>query len=202
MNRRVLQVCAILAIIIAWLFAAAVTGRTENERLESKAKIASEWCSRNGYRTDICVLVDFSLASGKNRYFIYDLKNHRVVSKSPCAHGWGGRLSMDNIWRTKVSNVPGSKLSSVGKCRITGEGKMYRRKMRCIRLEGLDASNSNISKRGIYIHDCFVQTAIAPLPMIPGPSEGCFAVSMRAYNKTSGLLHENRTPILLWAFND
>lgn len=48
-----------------------------------------DYCERRGYSTDYYILVDFSIPSGKKRFFIYDLQHGKRVLSSYCMHGCG-----------------------------------------------------------------------------------------------------------------
>ena len=41
-----------------------------------------DYCDRRGYSTDYYILVDFSIPSGKKRFFIYDLQRGKRVMSS------------------------------------------------------------------------------------------------------------------------
>ena len=47
------------------------------QRLREKAQAGKAYCDKNGYNTNYCFLVDFSIPSGKKRFF--------EVCKSLCA---------------------------------------------------------------------------------------------------------------------
>jgi hypothetical protein len=79
-------------------------------------------------------------------------------------------------WLQRFSNQPGSNASSAGAYRtgaayIGGHG-------RSLRLEGLDATNSNAFSRGIVLHSAsnISEAMIMHFGMV-GRSEGCFAVA-------------------------
>ena len=46
-----------------------------------------DYCERRGYSTDYYILVDFSIPSGKKRFFIYDLHNRQRLIHSHCVSG-------------------------------------------------------------------------------------------------------------------
>ena len=56
-----------------------------------------DYCDRRGYSTDYYILVDFSIPSGKKRFFIYDLQRGKRVMSSYCMHGSGkGAIRLPN----------------------------------------------------------------------------------------------------------
>src|SRR4051812_21139188 len=46
-------------------------------------------CRREKLDTVIAVIVDMSIHSGKNRMFLCDLQNRKVLHKALCCHGMG-----------------------------------------------------------------------------------------------------------------
>ena len=62
---------------------------SEYEHLKLRADSARAYCRTNGFSTDYCFLVDFSIHSGKKRFFVWDFKGDSVKYSSLCAHGHG-----------------------------------------------------------------------------------------------------------------
>src|SRR5689334_5332792 len=69
----------------------------------------------NKFSTSYCFLIDLELPSGKNRFFIYDLKNDKVISSGLVAHGSCNTYFLDKVW---FSNLPGCGCSSSGLYKI------------------------------------------------------------------------------------
>lgn len=55
-----------------------------------------DYCNRRGYSTDYYFLVDFSIPSGKKRFFLYDLQQGKQVMGSYCMHGSEYVIQMPN----------------------------------------------------------------------------------------------------------
>ena len=54
-------------------------GKTENLlRLNQKALLAKDFIAGHGFNTRYCFLVDMHIASGKNRFFVYNLDKDSV----------------------------------------------------------------------------------------------------------------------------
>ena len=106
-----------------------------------------DYCDRRGYSTDYYILVDFSIPSGKKRFFIYDLQRGKRVMSSYCMHGSG---KGNTAAQPKFSNNPGSGCTSLGRYVMIGKGGMKFKN--CVRLRGLDKSNYLAEARGILIH--------------------------------------------------
>lgn len=85
------------------------------EKLQQKAAIAAIYVQQNGFNESTCFMIDMSLASGQNRFFIYNLKKDSVSFTGLVAHG--------NCFQTwlegrKYSNVVGCGCTSLGKYKI------------------------------------------------------------------------------------
>lgn len=100
------------------------------------------------YNNRIAFFIDMKIPSGKNRFFVYDLKQNKIIDKGLVAHGSGSETSIKG--KLKFSNVPNSLSTSLGKYTIGNHyigkfGKSYK-------LYGLDATNSNAFDRDIVFH--------------------------------------------------
>lgn len=125
-------------------------GQTNADLTSNKNVIElKNFLKSSNYNQDLAFLIDFSKASGKYRFFVYDLKNDKILKKGLVAHGSGSEKGKSKK-SLKFSNVEGSYCSSLGKYAV-GEsyvgdfGKSYR-------LYGLDDSNSNAFDRAIVLH--------------------------------------------------
>lgn len=100
------------------------------------------------YNNRIAFFIDMKIPSGKNRFFVYDLKQNKIIDKGLVAHGSGSETSIKG--KLKFSNVPNSLSTSLGKYTIGNHyigkfGKSYK-------LYGLDATNNNAFDRDIVFH--------------------------------------------------
>jgi hypothetical protein len=158
-----------------------------------------DYCQRRGFSTKYYILVDFSIRSGKKRFFIYDLKSGRRVMSSYCMHGSGpGNTNA----KPKFSNKPGSGCSSLGRYVMIGKGG--KRNKSCIRLRGLDRSNRRAAYRGILIHSAGKVTRFhGEKKYIPigRESEGCFTVSTDCVRKVMKIYRNSSKtrPVLIFA---
>ena len=110
------------------------------QRLREKAQAGKAYCDKNEYNTNYCFLVDFSIHSGKRRFFVWDFKGDSVKYASLCAHGYGKNSTLS---KPVFSNVEGSYCSSLGKYKVGirsyskwGINVHYK-------LHGLEATNNN-----------------------------------------------------------
>jgi len=101
-----------------------------------------------GYNSKIAFLIDMSVFSGHNRFFVFDLQKDSIINEGLVAHGKGS----DTPYPTPLnfSNTEGSYCTSLGIYKIAESyvgdyGKAYK-------LYGLDPTNSNAYQRSIVLH--------------------------------------------------
>lgn len=119
------------------------------EKLKSETAEIRRFLGKSSkYNSDIVFLLDMKVESGKNRFFIYDLKHNKILDKGLVSHGSGSETGIPG--KLRFSNTKDSNCSSLGKYAIgssyTGRfGKAYK-------LYGLDETNSNAFDRNIVLH--------------------------------------------------
>jgi hypothetical protein len=123
---------------------------------------------------DVVGLADFSPASRAARLHLVDLKQHKVTSYL-VAHGRGSDPTHTGFLH-RFSNDPGSNCTSEGAYRTadyyTGAHG------HSMRVEGLEATNSNALSRAIVVHGAwYVSPDMIRQHGMLGRSEGCFAVA-------------------------
>jgi len=138
---------------------------------------------------DVIVVADFSLASSARRFHLVNLGDGNVSSHW-VAHGRGSDPAHTG-WLEHFSNQPHSYATSAGAFRTAG---MYLGAHgRSIRLEGLDATNSNAEPRGLVVHSAwYVSRAMIGERGMLGRSEGCFAVSQESLEELLSRLGPGR----------
>ena len=159
------------------------------------AKKALEYSAKNNLSTEYCFLVDMSLPSGRNRFFVYDLTKHSIVYSGLVAHG---SCNETFLARPRFSNESRSGCSSFGKYQV---GQFYTGKYgKSYRLTGLDNTNSNAYNRAVVIHgyNCVPDKEIHPQVLCN--SLGCVMVSYKFFDKISRLISKSGKPILLWVY--
>lgn len=168
-----------------------------NARAKEHAESALEYCKANGLRTDYCILVDFDVHPGKNRFFIWDFNKRRIVYSTICEHGRGGNSTH---MTPEFSNRNGSNCTSLGKYHIMNSRHMHNHPMvPCYVLKGVDSSNRNAMARGILIHPSVSQTPMFPFPL-QWRTEGCFGLSLRGFDIVDDYKKMSTKPMLLWAY--
>lgn len=100
--------------------------------------------------TDYLTIIDFDKHSSQKRFFIIDMRSGQVQAHKT-AHGSGSDTNNDG-YAERFSNTPDSHMSSIG-FYVAAE-TYYSSKFRglALRLDGLDATNSNARDRAIVIH--------------------------------------------------
>ncbi len=168
---------------------------TGDDLPKSKISEIKDFVKGKNYNQDLAVFINFRIHSGKYRYFLYDLKNNKILQKAIVAHGDGSVIKNSSALR--FSNVVGSHQSSLGKYEIkesySGKfGKSYR-------LDGLDATNSNARSRAIVLHSyyCIPDKESAQPACL---SFGCPMLSKKAFNETARYIDHSEKAILLFAF--
>ena len=160
------------------------------------AKNVKSYAVENNYSTKYCFLVDMSMPSGANRFFVYDLEKNVIAYSALVAHG---SCNENFRSRPKFSNAPNNGCSSLGKYKV---GELYNGKYgKSYRLYGLDKSNSTAYKRGVVIHayDCVPDKEIYPAVLCN--SFGCPMVSYTFFGKLSQIISGSNKPILLWIYS-
>lgn len=147
------------------------------------------------YNQDLAIFINFRIPSNKFRFFIYDLKNDKILEKAIVAHGSGSVVKGSND--LVFSNVENSYQSSLGKYQIGSSyvgtfGKSYR-------LIGLDKTNSNAVKRAIVIHPyyCISDVETQNLACL---SLGCPMLSPNFFKVVEKYIDGSKKPIILYAF--
>lgn len=155
---------------------------------EVKAAIAKS----NAYSSKIAFFIDMKIKSGKNRFFVYDLENEKIIEQGLVANGSGSETNLRG--ELKFSNEPNSKCTSLGSYAI---GKAYRGMFgKSYRLSGLNETNSNAEKRAIVLH---------PYSAVPNEeqdyyiynSQGCPMVSEAFFKKLEKIIDGSKSKIIL-----
>ncbi|MFV5692592.1 murein L,D-transpeptidase catalytic domain-containing protein [Flavobacterium sp. LT1R49] len=171
----------------------AVSGDSTEEKLLSRAAIIKKFIANNpNFNKEIVFLIDMKIGSGKNRFFVYDLKNDTIIDQGLVAHGIGSETQTEG--QLLFSNEPNSLCTSLGKYYI---GSSYNGKFgKSYKLYGLDQTNNNALSRNIVIHKYFkVPCEEQDKPICK--SFGCPMVSEEFYARIEKLIDDSRSKILL-----
>ena len=98
-------------------------------------------------KSNVLILIDMDKPSSEKRFYVVDLKQHKILYKTYVAHGVGS----GNLYAKRFSNVEGSKQTSLG---FYKTAETYRGKHGySLRLDGLEKNlNDKARKRAIVIH--------------------------------------------------
>lgn len=164
-------------------------------RLKLKAALAKEYVKKNSFNVTHCFLLDMRIPSGKNRFFVYDLKKDSVAFAGLVTHGSG---SEEGAGELIFSNLPNSYCTSLWKYKV---GKSYNGNFGCsYKLYGLDQTNSKAFDRFVVLHShaCVPNGEVFPLKLCV--SLGCPTVSPLFLQKLKTYLDESPRPVLLWIY--
>lgn len=169
------------------------------QRLKEKAVEAKMYCKEKGFDLHYCFLVDFSIHSGKYRFFIWDFKGDSVKCASLCAHGYGMKSTID---KPVYSNVEGSHCSSLGKYKVGSRSYSKWGIKLCTISCRLKRTNSNAFKRYVVLHSYTPVPAeeVYPSYLALGISEGCPVICDSVMKEADKLLKVAKKPLLLWIF--
>jgi hypothetical protein len=163
--------------------------------LHKKAATIKQYASKNNCSDEYCFLVNMKLPSGKNRFFIYNLKTDSVIDSGLVTHGGGSETNTDSL---VFSNIPNSGSTSIGKYKVGSEyfgkfGLAYK-------LHGLDSSNSNAFERFVVLHShaCVPANEVDPFGICT--SLGCPTVNPDFLQTLKIYIHKSQKPLLLWIY--
>ena len=167
-----------------------------------KTEIAylKKYSKENGYNQEVSFMIDYSVHSGKNRFFIVDLKNDSIKNRALVCHG---SCNGDNInnkdFADKFSNVSESLCSTLGMAVISERdysswGNNYK-----YWIDGLEKSNENMRKRVVVLHAWEGVPDEEIYPNTLAMSWGCPTVSLDFLDILDTILKENEK-VLLYSF--
>jgi hypothetical protein len=164
-------------------------------KLNDRALTVKQFVKTNDYNNSICFLVDMSIESGRNRFFVYDLNKDSVLLTGLVTHG---RCNEDWLIGRRYGNAVGCGCTSLGKYKI---GNPYKGRFGlAYKLHGLDSTNNNAFKRYVVLHshDCVPNHEVDPAPICQ--SDGCPTVSFSYLTKLAEIIDGSEKPVLLWVF--
>lgn len=144
------------------------------------------------YSKKIAFLVDMRIKSGKNRFFVYDLVNNKILDQGLVAHGSGSETPVRG--ELKFSNEPNSNCTALGrysieKCYKGIFGKAYR-------LNGLYQTNNNAFKRAIVLHH-YSAVPEEEQEYYISRSKGCPMVNEQFFKRIEKIIDNSKSKIVL-----
>jgi hypothetical protein len=162
--------------------------KLSNQVVEVKKLISNT----SKYNKEIAFFIDMEIQSGKNRFFIYDLKNDKIIDEGLVAHGSGSETGIPG--KLKFSNIVNSRCTSLGKYSIGNHyygqyGKSYK-------LYGLDKTNNNAFGRSIVLHEFWAVPYEEQDKNICN-SYGCPMVNEKYFGRIEKIIDNSKTNIIL-----
>ena len=161
-------------------------------------KHIQQYAKQHHYNQEIAFMIDYSLHSGYNRFFVVDLKKGIILKKGLVCHG-GAKGKNNKGIPTVFSNESESHCTALGMA-VVGEraysswGKNYK-----YWLDGLETTNSNMRKRVVVLHawEGVADEEIYPIPL--AVSWGCPTVSIKFLDELDVFLKKH-DKVLLYSF--
>lgn len=176
-------------------------GKTE-QRLRKYGTDALRFVERKGYSKDFCILIDFSVPSGKNRFFVYDPVNHLILDQGLTSHGTcTGPGLPGHEQGASYSNAVDSHCSSLGKYKIGDRGPSSWGIGVKYWLHGLESGNSNAARRAVVLHSWSVIPDFESFPIPTARSWGCPAISDNFMRRLDQRIKATSKPVLLWIYD-
>jgi len=169
--------------------------QTVYTRLKMKADSLHSFASKNKFNTSTFFLIDMTIESGRNRFFVFDVKQDSVILQGLVTHG---RCNQSWLNGRKFGNELGCGCTSLGKYKI---GYQYSGRFGlAYKLYGLDTTNNNAFKRHVVLHahECVPEQDVFPAPICQ--SDGCPTVSTGFLSKLLPIIEQSPKPILLLIF--
>ena len=189
----------VLVVIISGLFISAKPffkdepNSLEIERINFRIdEMKSMLNAGSKYNSKIAFFIDMRIPSGKNRFFVYDLQNNKILDQGLVAHGCGSETGI--VGNLKFSNVPNSNCTSLGRYSIGNNyngifGKAYR-------LSGLDETNSNEFMRATVLHH-YSAVPYEEQDRYISRSHGCPMVNEQFFKRIEKIIDSSKSNILL-----
>ncbi len=167
----------------------------ENKFTRKYADKLKPFLKTNNYCEAYCFLVDMKIPSGKNRFFVFDLKKDSVIDAGLVTHG-GGSETATNV--LTFNNTPNANATSLGKYEI---GIEYNGKFgMAFKLHGLESSNSKAFERYVVLHghSCVPTHEVDPFPICT--SLGCPTVNPSFLSILKKYIDKADKPVVLWIY--
>jgi hypothetical protein len=144
------------------------------------------------YNDAIAFFIDMKIHSGKNRFFICDLKKNEVIDQGLVAHGSGSETGI--VGELKFSNANNSLSTSLGKYSI---GASYNGRFgKAYKLYGLDTTNSNAFERNVVLHK-YSKVPYEEQEDAICNSLGCPMVHEKFFDRIENILDKSEKSIIL-----
>lgn len=158
-----------------------------------------KYAKENKHNQNIAFMIDYSLHSGKNRFFVVDLKMNKIIKKGLVCHG-SCKGDNNNSYAKVFSNVNESHCSSLGMSMIgkrdySSWGKNYK-----YWINGLESTNSKMKSRVVVLHAWKGVKDKEIFPSTLATSFGCPTVSIKFLDGLDVILKQQKK-VLLYSFD-
>lgn len=167
------------------------------EKIERTATALTLFAKERGFDTNHFFIIDMRQASGKERFYVYNGRQKKIVGKALVTHG---RCNESALKGRRYSNVVGGGCTSLGRYKI---GRAYQGKFGlAYKLHGLDDSNNNAFERFIVLHahSCVPNGEVHPYPICQ--SDGCPTVSPAFLQTLARIIDASKKPVLMEIFDE
>ena len=164
-----------------------------DQRLTKEIENVKKSIEKNpSYNDKLAFFVDMKIHSGKNRFFVVDLKTGNILDEGLVAHGSGSETNKkDELY---FSNIENSLCTSLGVYKI---GYSYVGKFgKAYKLYGLDKTNSNAFNRNIVLHK-YDEVPYNEQRENICNSYGCPMVNEKFFGRLESLIDNSKKDILL-----
>jgi hypothetical protein len=161
------------------------------EKMQVKAAGAITFIQQKNYNESICFLVDMSLPSGQNRFFVYDLKKDSLQNAGLVTHGRCNEYWLEG---RKYGNTVGCGCTSLGKYKV---GNPYIGKFGlAFKLYGSDKTNDKAFDRFVVLHahSCVPEAEVKDDIC---QSDGCPTVAPGFLQQLKSIINASKKPVLL-----
>jgi len=173
------------------------------EKKKDYLKINAEalmFCKENNFNEDYYFLIDLSIHSGKNRFFIYNFNDNKISDSNIVTHGACDHfeVNLEKYSQAKFSNKVDSHCSMKGKFKIgKREYSSWGINVKYW-LHGLEDDNKTAVERVVVLHSWSKVANEEIFPLYSPLSWGCPAVSDKFMKKLDAKLQATGKPVLLW----
>jgi hypothetical protein len=167
---------------------------TTLSKAREKAKEAKRFATSEGFNTEKCFLIDMSLPSSQNRFFVFNFANDSITKAGLVTHGRCNEFWLEG---RRYGNTVGCGCTSLGKYKI---GYSYYGKFGlAFKLYGLDKTNDKAFQRYVVLHahSCVPDQEVSDEIC---QSDGCPTVSPPYLQYLKNIIKASKKPVLLWIY--
>ncbi|HEX2607539.1 MAG TPA: murein L,D-transpeptidase catalytic domain family protein [Flavisolibacter sp.] len=168
--------------------------QAHRNKLSQKGQAALAFAKSHAFNTSYCFLIDMSLPSGQDRFFVYLMNTDSIRAAGLVTHG---RCNEEWLEGRKYGNTVGCGCTSLGKYRI---GNSYTGRFgKAFKLYGLEKTNDKAFDRYVVLHahECVPSRETKEEIC---QSDGCPTVAPDFLKRLDPLIRQSDRPVLLWIF--